>query len=276
MTPIFSALQLSWALWSWSIEFCGHLLSRLERLLSPSGCHSKDWAASTAKPRKIKIHRCVRCKTTACACCGNCWKLRKTSSSSFALLGVKYILLPQQSCSEKNQPSLSTSKMMVFFTIFVIFQLVAMIVQRVNADTGRASKLLGWICLFWFVGNVTPKIHWTGFQGNQWLIGAPELRHISEIIWLYDFVRNIGLHSHTWSQATYWTTWGYQHQHQQRFRRRWGEGCECCELVFNDKIIVNTVYVTSVHGHLQRSLRTFVGWHRHDVSWLHGLGASAV
>lgn len=35
---------------------------RLERLLSPSGCHSKDWAASTAKPRTIKIHRCVRCK----------------------------------------------------------------------------------------------------------------------------------------------------------------------------------------------------------------------
>ena len=39
---------------------------RLERLLSPSGCHSKDWAASTPKPRKIKKkHRCVRCKTTA-------------------------------------------------------------------------------------------------------------------------------------------------------------------------------------------------------------------
>ena len=39
---------------------------RLGRLLSPSGCHSKDWAASTPKPRKIKKkHRCVRCKTTA-------------------------------------------------------------------------------------------------------------------------------------------------------------------------------------------------------------------
>lgn len=36
--------------------------------------------------------------------------------------------------------------------------------------------------------------------------------------------------------------------------RRWGERCECGELVFNDKMIVNTVYVTSVHGHLQRSL----------------------
>lgn len=72
--------------------------------------------------------------------CGNCWKIRKKS-----------IFICLVTCQIYTSPPTIGKKIIKPFYLeyhgflyhFCHFQLVAMIVQRVNADTGRASKLLG-------------------------------------------------------------------------------------------------------------------------------------
>lgn len=140
MTQIFSAWQLSWALWSWTIKFCGHLPPEAGKTPVTLRLSFQGLSSFHSEAKNNQDSPLCTMQNTAAGFAATVGKSER-NRSSFALLRVKYILLPQQ--LEKKIIKPFYLEYHGFLYHFCHFQLVAMIVQRVNADTGRASKLLG-------------------------------------------------------------------------------------------------------------------------------------